>query len=103
MSSGALEDKIIAALRTIFDPEIPLNIYELGLIYDIDIALSNDVRVTMTLTAPGCPVAGQLVAEVQRKTAAVEGVKSADVQLVWEPAWTKDRMSEAALLDLGLL
>ena len=103
LSSGVLEDKIIAALRTIFDPEIPLNIYELGLIYDINIAPSNDVRVTMTLTAPGCPVAGQLVAEVQKKTAAVDGVTSADVQLVWEPAWTKDRMSEAALLDLGLL
>ena len=106
-SSGVLEDHIIAALRTIFDPEIPLNIYELGLIYAIDIAptggAGHDVRVTMTLTAPACPVAGALVAEVQKKTAAVAGVSSADVNLVWEPAWTRERMGEAALLELGLL
>jgi FeS assembly SUF system protein len=102
-SSGELEDRIIANLRTIFDPEIPLNIYDLGLIYAIDIAPDNAVKITMTLTAPGCPVAGELVGEVQRKALAVESVKSASVNLVWDPPWSRDRMSEAALLELGLL
>jgi len=98
-----IEDQIIAAIRTIFDPEIPLNIYDLGLIYAIDIAEDNAVRITMTLTAPGCPVAGALVAEVQRKVQEVQAVKSASVDLVWDPVWSKERMSEAALLELGLL
>jgi FeS assembly SUF system protein len=102
-SSGELEDKIITSLRTIFDPEIPLNIYDLGLIYAIDISPDNSVKITMTLTAPGCPVAGELVGQVQRKAMAVEEVKSASVDLVWDPPWSRDRMSEAALLELGLL
>jgi FeS assembly SUF system protein len=99
----AIEDQIIAAIRTIFDPEIPLNIYDLGLIYAIDISADNAVKITMTLTAPGCPVAASLVAEVQRKAQEVEAVKSASVDLVWDPPWSKERMSDAALLELGLL
>ena len=99
----AIEAQIIAAIRTIFDPEIPLNIYDLGLIYAIDVAADNTVKITMTLTAPGCPVAGELVAQVQRKVQEVEAVKSAAVDLVWDPPWSRERMSEAALLELGLL
>jgi FeS assembly SUF system protein len=99
----AIEDQIIAAIRTVFDPEIPLNIYDLGLIYAIDIAADNAVKITMTLTAPGCPVAGELVGQVQRKAQEAAGVKSVNVDLVWDPPWSKERMSEAALLELGLL
>ena len=99
----AIEDQIIAAIRTIFDPEIPLNIYDLGLIYAIDIAADNAIKITMTLTAPGCPVAGELVSQVQRKAQEAAGVKSVNVELVWDPPWSKDRMSDAALLELGLL
>ena len=99
----ALADKIIAAVRTIFDPEIPLNIYDLGLIYAIDFSDDSAAKITMTLTAPGCPVAGELVAQVQRKAQAVEGVKSVNVDLVWDPPWSRERMSDAALLELGLL
>jgi FeS assembly SUF system protein len=96
-----LEGKIIAAISQVYDPEIPVNVYELGLIYGIDIADDNSVKVRMTLTAPGCPVAGSLPAEVERKVEAVDGVKEAEVELVWEPAWDKSRMSEAAMLQLG--
>jgi FeS assembly SUF system protein len=99
----AIQEKIIAALRTIFDPEIPLNIYDLGLIYAIDVDAHDAVKIIMTLTAPGCPVAGELVAQVQRKAQQVEEVKSASVDLVWDPPWSRERMSEAALLELGLL
>jgi FeS assembly SUF system protein len=98
-----LTEKVIDVLRTVFDPEIPVSIYELGLIYDIAIDAENRVNVKMTLTAPGCPVAGSLPGEVERKIENVPEVKSASVELVWDPPWTKDRMSEAALLDLGLL
>jgi FeS assembly SUF system protein len=99
----ALEQKIIATLQTIFDPEIPLNIYDLGLIYKINIAPTNAVKIDMTLTAPGCPVAGDIVASVKNKIAALPEVPTADVELVWEPAWTRDRLSEAAKLELGLM
>jgi FeS assembly SUF system protein len=100
----AIEEKVIAALRTVYDPELPVNIYDLGLIYDIDVdAESSAVYVKMTLTAPGCPVAGSLPGEVQKKIETVVGVPQVVVELVWEPAWSKDRMSEAALLELGLL
>lgn len=98
-----LEAKIIEAIRTVYDPEIPINIYELGLIYKIDIADDNSVKVDMTLTAPGCPVAGTLPMEVANRIKAVEGVADAEVFLVWEPTWDKSRMSEAALLELGML
>jgi FeS assembly SUF system protein len=98
-----LEGKIIETVRTVYDPEIPVNIYELGLIYGIDIDDNNGVDIRMTLTAPGCPVAGSLVEEVQTKVQAIEEVSRADVQLVWEPPWGKEMMSEAAMLDLGLM
>jgi FeS assembly SUF system protein len=98
-----LMEKIVAAVRTIYDPEIPVNIYDMGLIYDITLAADNAAHVKMTLTAPGCPVAGSLPPAVARKIESVPGVPKATVELVWEPAWTKARMSEAALLDLGML
>jgi FeS assembly SUF system protein len=98
-----LEGKVIEACRKVFDPEIPLNIYELGLIYDIHIDDDNKVTVKMTLTAPGCPVAGSLPMEVQTQIQKVPEVTDAEVILVWDPPWDKSRMSEAALLELGLL
>jgi FeS assembly SUF system protein len=97
-----LEGKIIAAISKVYDPEIPVNVYELGLIYGIDIADDNSVTVRMTLTAPGCPVAGSLPREVEKQVESVDEVKEAEVVLVWEPAWDKSRMSEAAMLQLGL-
>ncbi len=98
-----LEGKIIETIRTVYDPEIPVNIYELGLIYNIDIDEKNGVDIRMTLTAPGCPVAGSLVEEVQSKVQAIDEVTRADVELVWDPPWGKEMMSEAAMLDLGLM
>ena len=97
-----VENGIVDALKTVFDPEIPVNIYELGLIYDIDIQEEGAVKVKMTLTAPGCPVAGSLPGEVRDKVAGVPGVASADVELVWDPAWNPSMMSEAARLELGM-
>lgn len=97
-----IEEKVIAAVSTVYDPEIPVNIYDLGLIYEIDVKEDDSVYVKMTLTAPGCPVAGTLPGEVERKIENIPEVKSATVELVWEPAWDKSRMSEAALLELGL-
>lgn len=99
----SVQDKVVEALTSVFDPEIPVNIYELGLIYDVDVAQDGEVTVTMTLTAPNCPVAGSLPGEVQDKIAAIPGVTKAQVNLVWEPAWTPERMSEAAKLELGWL
>jgi FeS assembly SUF system protein len=99
---GAIEEKIIAALRTCYDPEVPVNIYEMGLIYDLDVSPSGEVVVRMTLTSPACPVAGSLPPEVQAKVAAIPGIRSAKVDLVWEPPWTPERMSEAAKLELGM-
>lgn len=93
---------VMGAIQTIFDPEIPVNIYELGLIYDVVIDKDANVGVRMTLTAPGCPAAQSLPVEVREKVARVPGVASARVEIVWEPAWSKDRMSEAAKLQLGL-
>jgi FeS assembly SUF system protein len=98
-----LEARIIAALQTIFDPEIPLNIYDLGLIYRLVLDPTNAVRIEMTLTAPGCPVAGDIVAEVKRKVEAIPEVPRVDVELVWDPPWSRERLSEAARLDLGML
>jgi FeS assembly SUF system protein len=97
-----LEDKVLAALRTCYDPEIPINIYELGLVYDIEIAPPGAVTIKMTLTSPACPVAGSLPGEVQAKVQALPGVTAAHVDLVWDPPWDQDRMSEAAKLQLGL-
>ncbi len=97
-----LAERVTAAIQTIYDPEIPVNVYELGLIYKLDVSDDGVVKIDMTLTSPNCPVAGSLVGEVQRKVAAVPGVASAAVNLVWEPPWDKSRMSEAAALFLGL-
>ena len=100
----SIEEKIVTAIRTIYDPEIPVNIYDLGLIYSIDIHPETfHVDVKMTLTAPGCPVAGELVAQVQAKVQAIEEVTGADVELVWDPPWSREMMSESARLELGLL
>jgi FeS assembly SUF system protein len=102
MPADDLESQVIAALRTCYDPEIPVNIYDLGLIYSLNIDDSGNVDIKMTLTAPGCPVAGTLPGEVQRAAQQVKGVTGAKVELVWEPPWDRDRMSPAALIQLGL-
>lgn len=96
-----LRSSIIDTLRTVFDPEIPVNIYELGLIYNIDIDPDGAVQIRITLTAPNCPVAGTLPGEVETKVRGVKGVTAAKLELVWEPAWSMARMSEAARLELG--
>jgi len=98
-----LEPRVIAVLKTCYDPEIPVDIYELGLIYGVDIDPTGFVDVTMTLTSPGCPVAGSLPGEVEEKVKSVPGVRDARVNLVWEPTWHKDLMSDAAKLTLGFL
>jgi FeS assembly SUF system protein len=98
-----IQIKVEGVLRTIYDPEIPVNIYDLGLIYDVKVDETDAVFVKMTLTAPGCPVAGSLPGEVAAKIENIPEVRSAEVQLVWDPPWTKDRMSEGAMLDLGFL
>jgi len=98
-----IEGKVIEALREIFDPEIPVNIYELGLIYGIKVLPDDSVEVKMTLTSPGCPVAGSLPGQVETRVEAVPEVKSAKVELVWDPPWSKDRMSEGAMLQLGFM
>jgi FeS assembly SUF system protein len=100
--TAELKPRIVEAISTVFDPEIPVNIWELGLIYDVIVDASGVAGVQMTLTAPGCPAAQSLPVEVQRKVKEVPGVTDAKVDVVWEPAWTKDRMSEAAKLQLGL-
>jgi FeS assembly SUF system protein len=101
-ATAALEPRIVEALSTIFDPEIPVNIYELGLVYDIAVDGEARVKVTMTLTSPACPSAQQLPSEARFKVKAVPGVRDAFVDVVWDPPWTKDKMSEAAKLALGL-
>jgi FeS assembly SUF system protein len=100
--SQALRDKIIEVLKTIYDPEIPVNIYEIGLIYDITIDDEANVHVLMTLTSPMCPVAESLPPEVEENVAAVEGVASARVEITWDPPWDPEMMSEAAKLELGM-
>jgi FeS assembly SUF system protein len=98
----AIQDGVVKVLCTCFDPEIPVNIYELGLIYGIDVLPTGGVVIRMTLTSPACPVAGSLPPEVQTKVKAVPGVTSAQVDVVWDPPWTPDRMTEAARLQLGI-
>ena len=100
--TDALKDAILDAIRTVYDPEIPVNIVELGLVYDVFVDAQGVAAVRMTLTAPGCPAAQSLPVEVARKVKAVPGVGDAKVDVVWEPAWTKDRMSDAAKLQLGM-
>jgi FeS assembly SUF system protein len=98
-----VEEAVVEALKTIYDPEIPVNIYELGLIYGVEVSKDGRAEVRMTLTAPACPVAGAIVEEVAEKAGHVEGVSTSHVELVWDPPWTPDRMSEAAKLELGML
>ena len=98
-----LEADVIAAIRTCYDPEIPVNVYELGLIYSVEVQQDLAVEVTMTLTSPACPVAGTLPGEVEMKVRGVPGVREAKVELVWDPPWHQDMMSEAAKLELGFL
>ena len=103
MGFAQLEGRVIDALSTVYDPEIPVNIYELGLIYDLHVTADNCVRIEMTLTSPACPVAGSLPGEVEAKVRDVEGVRDVALELVWDPPWTPDRMSEAARLELGFM
>jgi FeS assembly SUF system protein len=96
-----ITDDIVSALKTVYDPEIPADIYELGLIYKIDIEDDRSVRIKMTLTAPGCPVAGEMPGWVQNAVGAVEGVSDVEVEMVFDPPWTPDRMSEEAQVAVG--
>lgn len=99
-----LKDQIITALKGVYDPEIPVNIYELGLIYDVQVSPENDIYIEMTLTAPGCPVAGQMPAMVQASIEEhVPEARDVEVEIVWDPPWTPDMMSEAAKLETGML
>src|SRR3954471_15298924 len=103
MDTEVLREKVIACLQTIFDPELPVNIYELGLIYQIDILPINNVQILMTLTAPGCPAAQTLPVEVDQKVREIEGVNDVYVTVTWDPPWNKTMMSETAQLELGFL
>ncbi|GHT17222.1 hypothetical protein FACS189429_0850 [Bacteroidia bacterium] len=97
------EEKIVRMLKTVYDPEIPVNVYDLGLIYTVDLQQNGDLAIDMTLTAPNCPAADYIVEDVKMKVEAVEGVKNVTVNLVFDPAWDKDMMSEEAKLELGFL
>jgi FeS assembly SUF system protein len=98
----SLKDQVVAAMRKVYDPEMPVNIYELGLIYGVDVNDQGQVAIRMTLTAPNCPVAGSLPADVERAVRAVPGVSGVTLELTFDPPWSKDRMSEAAKLALGI-
>ena len=100
---GDLYEAVIAALKEIFDPEIPVNIYDLGLIYGVEVSPEADVSITMTLTTPHCPVAESMPGEVELRASSVPGVRDAEVNLVWDPPWGPDRMSDEAPLELGML
>jgi FeS assembly SUF system protein len=101
-AATGVEDDIVEALKTVFDPEIPVNIYEMGLIYDLNVEPDGRVQIKMTLTSPGCPVAGTLPGEVKDKVESVPGVAAAEVEVVWDPVWNPSMMSEAARLQLGM-
>ena len=103
IDKGFLEQKIVSVLETVYDPEIPVNIYELGLVYNIKINDNSDVDITMTLTSPACPVAESLPGEVRQKVKSIEDINEVNINLVWEPPWNKDMMSEEAKLNLGFL
>jgi FeS assembly SUF system protein len=98
-----LKDRIVEALKSVYDPEIPVDIYELGLIYDIDVTEDGDAVVTMTLTTPHCPVAESMPSEVELRVLSVPGVRDAEVKLVWDPPWDPSKMSDEARLELGML
>ena len=103
MTKFEIEEKIVAMLKTVFDPEIPVNIYDLGLIYKIDLSNEGEVRIDMTLTAPNCPAADFIMEDVRQKIESVDGISAANINLVFEPEWDKDMMSEEAKLELGFL
>ena len=103
MDTEMLKKKIIECLQTIYDPEIPVNIYEMGLIYEVEILPINNVQIVMTLTAPSCPAAQSLPIEVDQKVRAIEGINDVHVAVTWNPPWDKSMMSEAAQLELGML
>jgi FeS assembly SUF system protein len=103
MTTETLKQKVIECLHTIFDPEIPVNIYELGLIYEVEILPVNNVQIVMTLTSPGCPAAQSIPVEVDQKVRQIEGVNDVHVSVTWNPTWNKSMMSEAAQLELGWL
>ena len=100
---GELYDSVVAALKEIYDPEIPVNIYDLGLIYGVEISDESDAIITMTLTTPHCPVAESMPGEVEIRAASVPGIRDAEVNLVWDPPWGPDKMSDEARLELGML
>ena len=101
MEKFKIEEKIVAMLKTVYDPEIPVNVYDLGLIYKIDVSDNGEVALDMTLTAPNCPAADFIMEDIRQKVESVEGVTSATINLVFEPEWDKDMMSEEAKLELG--
>lgn len=103
MTKFEIEEKIVAMLKTVYDPEIPVDVYNLGLIYKIDVTDDFDISVDMTLTAPNCPAAEFIMEDVRQKLESIEGVQTATVNLVFEPEWDKDMMSEEAKLELGFL
>lgn len=103
VDTEAIKEEVVEAIRTVFDPEIPVNVYDMGMIYEVEVMENAAVFIKMTLTSPACPVAGTLPPEVEQRVQDVEGVRSANVELVWDPPWTMEMMSEAAKLQLGLL
>jgi FeS assembly SUF system protein len=103
MTTEELKEKVVECLKTIYDPELPVNIYELGLIYEVEVLPINNVQIVMTLTAPGCPAAQSLPIEVDQKVRQIEGVNDVYVSVTWQPAWNKSMMSEAAALELGFM
>lgn len=103
MDTETLKQKIIECLQTIYDPELPVNIYELGLVYQVDVLPINNIQIVMTLTAPGCPAAQSLPVEVDQKLRQIEGVNDVHVAVTWTPPWDRSMMSEAAQLELGML
>ena len=103
MEKFKIEEKIVAILKTVYDPEIPVNVYDLGLIYKIDVSDNGEVALDMTLTAPNCPAADFIMEDIRQKVESVEGVTSVTINLVFEPEWDKDMMSEEAKLELGFL
>lgn len=103
MDKRAMENKVVEVIKTVYDPEIPVDVYELGLIYDVKVSDEAHVHILMTLTSPSCPVAESLPMEVEEKVASIKGINSAKVEIVFEPPWDKSMMSEEALLELGFM
>ncbi|HOK38656.1 MAG: iron-sulfur cluster assembly protein [Bacteroidales bacterium] len=103
MNKTEIEQKIVEALKTVYDPEIPVNVYDLGIIYKIELSENGDVEIDMTLTAPNCPMADELIEDIRSVVKAIDGVRGVSINLVFDPPWSKDMLSESALLDLGLI